>query len=520
MEKIIFFLLLTLFLSQIVIASSHELKKHSHGVGKLYLNKLLKKYSTIDNNSSSHFSSSIDCLELDKFVLSQKGLKNKDQIKKLPGQPFVKFKQYGGYVTVNKSAGRALFYYFVEAHENSKSLPLLLWLNGGPGCSSLAYGAMEEIGPFRIHKDGKTLYRNNYSWNQVANLLFLESPAGVGFSYSNISSEVKSNGDRNTAIDNIIFLLNWIQRFPEYKNRDFYIAGESYAGHFVPQLAEIILQHNKLAKKNLINLKGIMIGNAVINFETDEKGMYEYHASHGLISDEIFEQIDRYCNFSDKALPQPHQCDNAIDIAIANTDPIDLYNIYAPLCPKSDDLSTTYYTSKKNSQEIDPCSDDYLVAYMNRRDVQKALHANVTKIKYNWLPCSEVIGSWKDSPLSIIPVLKKVMANGIRVWIFSGDTDGIVPVTSTKKSIKKMKLRVETPWYPWFHKDYEVGGYTQVYRGNLTFATVRGAGHQVPSYEPARAFTLAKHFLAGTQLPNSTTHKIIYLTQNTPMQRK
>lgn len=103
MEKIIFFLLLTLFLSQIVMASSHELKKHSHGVGKLYLNKLLKKYSTIDNNSSSHFSSSIDCLESDKFVLSQKGLKNKDQIKKLPGQPFVKFKQYGGYVTVNKS---------------------------------------------------------------------------------------------------------------------------------------------------------------------------------------------------------------------------------------------------------------------------------------------------------------------------------------------------------------------------------------------------------------------------------
>ncbi|WMV10707.1 hypothetical protein MTR67_004092 [Solanum verrucosum] len=463
MKKIIFFLLLTLFLSQIVVASSHEIKRHSHGVGKLYLNKLLKKDSTIDNNcSSSNFSSTIDYLELDKFVLSQKGLKNKDQIKKLPGQPLVKFKQYGGYVTVNKSAGRALFYYFVEAHENSKSFPLLLWLNGGPGCSSLAYGAMEEIGPFRIHKDGKTLYRNNYSWNQAANLLFLESPAGVGFSYSNISSEVKSNGDRDTAIDNIIFLLNWMQRFPEYKNRDFYIAGESYAGHFVPQLAEIILQHNKRAKKNLINLKGIMIGNAVINFETDEKGMYEYHASHGLIPDEIFEQIDRYCNFSDKSLPQPHQCDNAIDIAIADTDPIDLYNIYAPLCPKSDDLSTTYYTFNKNSinygmqQEIDPCSDNYLIAYMNRPDVQKALHANVTKIKHNWQPCSEVIESWKDSPLSIIPVIKKVMANGIRVWIFSGDTDGIVPVTSTKKSIKKMKLRVETPWYPWFHKDYEV----------------------------------------------------------------
>ncbi|XP_055814446.1 serine carboxypeptidase-like 40 [Solanum dulcamara] len=489
MEKVIFFLLLILFSSQIV-ASSHEIKRHSHGVGKLYLTKLLKQDSTVDNNS--HFSSTIDYLELDKFVLSQKGLKDKDQIKRLPGQPLIKFKQYGGYVTVNKSAGRAFFYYFVEAHENSKSLPLLLWLNGGPGCSSLAYGAMEEIGPFRVHRDGKTLYRNHNSWNHATNILFLESPAGVGFSYSNTTSDVKSNGDRNTAIDNLIFLLNWIQRFPEYKNRDFYIAGESYAGHFVPQLAEIILQYNKLAKKTLINLKGIMIGNAVINFETDEKGMFEYHASHGLIPDEIFDQIERYCNFSDKALPQPHECDNAINIAIADTDPIDLYNIYAPLCPKSDDLL-----------RIDPCSDDYVIAYINRRDVQKALHANVTKIKYNWQPCSEVIASWTDSPLTIIPVLKKVMANAIRVWIFSGDTDGIVPVTSTKKSIKKMKLPVETPWYPWFHNAHEVGGYAQVYRGNLTFATVREAGHQVPSYQPARAFSLAKHFLAGTQLPNS-----------------
>lgn len=90
----------------------------------------------------------------------------------------------------------------------------------------------------------------------------------------------------------------------------------------------------------------------MINFETDEKGMFEYHASHGLIPDEIFDQIERYCNFSDKALPQPHECDNAINIAISDTDPIDLYNIYAPLCPKSDDLlsSTAYYTpNKKNS---------------------------------------------------------------------------------------------------------------------------------------------------------------------------
>jgi len=89
--------------------------------------------------------------------------------------------------------------------------------------------------------------------------LFLESPAGVGYSYSNKSSDYDTNGDRRTAADNYVFLVNWLERFPEYKNRDFYIAGESYAGHYVPQLAHNILYHNKKANRTIINLKGITV---------------------------------------------------------------------------------------------------------------------------------------------------------------------------------------------------------------------------------------------------------------------
>lgn len=92
----------------------------------------------------------------------------KDKIAYLPGQPTsVEFKQYSGYVTVNQQSGRALFYWLVEApaSRGGDSRPLILWLSGGPGCSSLAYGAAEEIGPFRIKPDGKTLYFNPYAWN-------------------------------------------------------------------------------------------------------------------------------------------------------------------------------------------------------------------------------------------------------------------------------------------------------------------------------------------------------------------
>ena len=92
----------------------------------------------------------------------------RDRIAKLPGQPEnVLFAHYSGYVTVNEEAGRALFYWLVEtpASIEPSSRPLVLWLNGGPGCSSIGYGAAEEIGPFRINSDGNSLYSNPYAWN-------------------------------------------------------------------------------------------------------------------------------------------------------------------------------------------------------------------------------------------------------------------------------------------------------------------------------------------------------------------
>lgn len=94
---------------------------------------------------------------------------DRDKITILPGQPKnVGFSQFSGYVTVDKRLGRALFYWLIEAPASSKpnSKPLVLWLNGGPGCSSVAYGASEEVGPFRVGPDGKTLSLSPYAWNQ------------------------------------------------------------------------------------------------------------------------------------------------------------------------------------------------------------------------------------------------------------------------------------------------------------------------------------------------------------------
>ncbi|WCJ25587.1 serine carboxypeptidase-like 25 [Euphorbia peplus] len=448
------------------------------------------------------------------FSHATKQEEEQDRITSLPGQPPVSFDQFSGYVTVQKVPGRALFYWLTEAVTLPSSKPLVVWLNGGPGCSSVAYGASEEIGPFRINKTASGLYINKFSWNTVANLLFLETPAGVGFSYSNRTSDLKTTGDIRTAKDSLKFLVEWMKRFPRYKNREMYLTGESYAGHYVPQLAREIMMYNKKSKHPL-NLKGIMVGNAVTDLYYDNLGTVTYWWSHAMISDKTYQQLINTCDFGKQK--ESDDCESlysyAMDQEFGN---IDQYNIYAPPCNNSDGStsSSSSYTRQsmrlphrpvkkfRQSYGYDPCTEKYAEVYYNRPDVQRALHANITKIPYKWTACSEVLNrNWNDTETSILPIYREMIAGGLRIWVFSGDVDSVVPVTATRYSLAKLKLATKVAWYPWYVKK-QVGGWTEVYEG-LTFATVRGAGHEVPLFKPRAALLMFKSFLKGQPLPKS-----------------
>ncbi|KAH9806352.1 serine carboxypeptidase 24 [Citrus sinensis] len=406
-----------------------------------------------------------------------------DRISALPGQPPVTFSQFSGYVTVNENHGRALFYWLTEAASSALKKPLVLWLNGGPGCSSVAYGASEEIGPFRINRNGSSLYLNKYSWSREANILFVESPAGVGFSYTNTSSNLKDSGDNRTAQDALVFLIRWMSRFPQYKYREFYIAGESYAGHYVPQLAKKIIDYNSAYSRPIINLKGFIVGNAVTDNYYDSIGTVTFWWTHSMISDKTYRSIINHCNFS--AEKSSKKCDDTVNYAM-NHEPMRLKNTLL----------------RRRVSGYDPCTENYAEKYYNRQEVQKALHANVTGIPYKWTACSDVlINNWKDSEDSVLPTYKQLIAAGLKIWVFSGDTDSVVPVTATRFSLSHLNLPIKTPWYPWYSGN-QVGGWTEVYKG-LTFATVRGAGHEVPLFQPRRALILFRSFLAGKQLPKS-----------------
>ena len=144
---------------------------------------------------------------------------------------------------------------FFESRNDPKNDPVVLWINGGPGCSSLT-GLFLELGPASIDKSGN-LVHNQYSWNNNASVIFLDQPVNTGLSYSGTSvSDTVAAGKDVYALLTLFF-----KQYPEYAQQDFHIAGESYAGHYIPVFTSEILSH----KKNNINLKSVLIGNGLVD---------------------------------------------------------------------------------------------------------------------------------------------------------------------------------------------------------------------------------------------------------------
>ncbi|RCV37868.1 hypothetical protein SETIT_8G097000v2 [Setaria italica] len=441
-----------------------------------------------------------------------------DLVARLPGQPPVTFRQFAGYVDVDVKAGRSLFYYFAEAQEDAAAKPLTLWLNGGPGCSSIGGGAFTELGPFYPRGDGRGLRLNKKSWNKASNLLFVESPAGVGWSYSNTSSDYNT-GDVRTADDMYRFLLGWYKKFPEYRSRALFLTGESYAGHYIPQLTDVLLTHNEKSKGFKFNIKGVAIGNPLLKLDRDVPATYEYFWSHGMISDEIFLAISHSCDFEDYTFNDPHNESKSCNDAISEANTIvgqyvNNYDVILDVCYPSivmQELRLRKYATKI-SVGVDVCMTYERFFYFNLPEVQQALHANRTHLKYQWGMCSDVLNySNTDGNINILPILQRIVEHKIPLWVFSGDQDSVVPLLGSRTLVRElahtMGLPVTVPYSTWFRKG-QVGGWVTEYGNFLTFATVRGASHMVPFAQPDRALGLFRSIILGQRLPNTTNPPI------------
>ncbi|MBA0683791.1 hypothetical protein Goari_025420, partial [Gossypium aridum] len=189
-----------------------------------------------------------------------------------------------------------------------------------------------------------------------------------------------------------MFLVEWLQRFPHFKTRDFFISGESYAGHYVPQLAELVYdRNNDTTRYPFINLQGFMVGNPVTDDNYDYAGIMDYAWSHSVISDEFYHKIKQACDF--KELNWSTECNALVNQVFDTYSEIDIYNIYDPKC-----LINTTSSATANKIEFDglkrvrifaegydPCYSPYSEMYFNRPDVQTSIHADSRGEK--WVSC-------------------------------------------------------------------------------------------------------------------------------------
>ena len=149
-----------------------------------------------------------------------------DEIKHLPGlNRSINFRQYSGYLKGGQDI--YLHYWFIESQSDSAMNPVLLWLNGGPVASGLM-SLFTENGPFRVTPDNRTVTIDPNSWNTLANILYLETPAGVGYSYST-NNEYCAN-DQTTAQANYLALQDFFAKFPRFSGNPFYITGRLCPG--------------------------------------------------------------------------------------------------------------------------------------------------------------------------------------------------------------------------------------------------------------------------------------------------
>ena len=150
----------------------------------------------------------------------------------LPGADAFDSETYSGYLTVSDT--KELHYVFAKSLDSPETDPVVVWFNGGPGCSSML-GFMQENGP-RVIDDGEAYIKSNpEAWIQRANVMWLESPAGVGWSVG-VGEDLSTN-DMITSQDALVAMQSFYDKFPEFLNNELFLSGESYAGIYVPYLA-------------------------------------------------------------------------------------------------------------------------------------------------------------------------------------------------------------------------------------------------------------------------------------------
>lgn len=424
-------------------------------------------------------------------------------IHELPGAPEPLLKMHAGHIEVNAEHNGNLFFWHYQNRHIADRQRTVIWLNGGPGCSSMD-GALMEIGPYRVGEGGKLSY-NNGSWDEFANVLFVDNPVGTGFSYVNTDSYLHELDEMTNQF--IIFLEKWFALFPEYEHDDLYIAGESYAGQHIPYIARGILQRNKGTVNSQWNLQGLLIGNGWISPVDQYLSYTEYAYKEGLLTagSDAAKRVEQQQSLCVKLLND------------GGKDHVDTSECEAIM------INILEETKNRNADRNQQCLNMYdirlrddsscgmnwppdlttVTPYLHRPDVIKALHINPDK-KTGWTECNGAVSAnfraRKSAPsVSFLPEL----LSQIPVLLFSGDRDLICNHLGTEAMINRMEWNggkgfevspgVWAPRRDWTFENEPAGTYQE--SRNLTYVVFYNSSHMVPFDYPRRTRDMLDRFL-------------------------
>jgi len=403
-----------------------------------------------------------------------------DKVTSLPGLGAVQGIQRAGHLPTAPEknpyqAENNLFYWFVGSETNIEKAPLVLWLNGGPGSSSL-YGFFAENGPYMI-KEGALVPRP-FSWSQKVSYLIIEQAPGVGFSYAAPHMHLSSESQ---AVDMVFHALKaFYKKYPELKTHPLFIAGESYAGKFIPHLATRIIE-----SFSDISLQGILIGDGWVNPCLQLSSNAEFAYAHGLIDEATRKQIEnQYCLCAEKIHAETPSSRKAGDLC---------NQIQQIIYSKSG-------VSPANICKLQEIDDSAINRYLNQKEVRKALHVDprVEKVTlFSESVSNDLQVGLFDSAAFLYPPL---LAKGVRVLIYNGLDDGkdcnFIGTDKWLAALEwlgKEKFKKATT-HIWRSKTEDVAGYIRAAEG-LTQVKIRAAGHLAPQDQPENVQDMVYRFI-------------------------
>lgn len=391
-----------------------------------------------------------------------------------------------------------------NADANRENTPLVLWLSGGPGCSS-TLGMMLENGPCRVDGTGDSgwrTHRNPWSWTDAAHVVWVDQPADVGFSEG---PETVRN-ETGVARDMYTFLQNFFLRFPDLARVPFYIFGESYAGHYVPALAHKILQEARRGSE-IAQLAGVALGNALVNPapqflskpEMAHTGGPGGSLGAGVVDDDQFSEMKESAPACARAI---HMCQvNRTESHCYDA----LYNCVAPLMQPVLNTGRNPYDLRRSCPAKDRpiCySTSTQTAFLNDPSTKKALGADPEKF---WTPCDmQVLLPFAlsgDYFARFDQDVAELLAAGLRVLVYNGDCDFMVDWIGSKRWVTELAWPRQQKWAATLDQSWNVNGkqrgVQRTYSG-LTFLQLFGAGHLVPMDLPEVSLAMVQEFISPT----------------------